>query len=550
MKLPYKQRGVGLIIFFLALILAGSVFLLTHIEPEQGRVVGEAKTSRSLAAAKQALLSYAASFYLLQSNHLGRHGILPCPEIATSASEGSQINMCEGANISSLGRLPWKTLDIQPLKDSAGECLWYAVSGGFKNNPASLMTNDDTPGMFRVFKEDGTLLMGDTAENRVAAVIISPGKPLPGQARPNATANSTCMVTRDVAENAVTNYLDNHRGITNASVDTANEDEIDTFITASGLSDNPGLNDRIITITTDEIFDAIKKSTALYDDKIGALGDALGKCLANYAVAGATTSSNPSTCPGLQGCRIDCQNASQICHAAATTGPEHKQCNDERKACRDQCDADCASSGGSGSTNYHLPWPAPVNLNPQDFREDDSYDDLDQAGVTDPTTGQGYLGRLPNITDDSLLDNPGSDPNIFTTCDLETSSPEMHTLWQHWKDHWFYVVGEEFSPTGTNGSPSCTNCPQLNGGTRYAAILIFSDERTNTQLRRSNKTEDPDPALDDSKADIENYLEGSNFNNYPDGSGNGNYGVNNVNDRLFCIKEDLSDPDPVIECTP
>lgn len=538
MNLPHKQRGVGLIIFFLALILAGSVFLLTHIEPEQGRVVGEAKTSRSLAAAKQALLSYATSYYLGESNlgisHLGRHGILPCPEQSGSPGEGFSVGNCASTHESSLGRLPWKSLGVSPLKDASGECLWYAVSGGFFNSPASPMTNDDTPGMFQVSAEDGSLIAGNTPESRVVAVIIAPGKPLSGQTRSSASAQIACQVSRDNV--SATDYLDSHQGINNSAVDTVNPDRIETFITASGLSDNPAINDRIITITTDEIFDTIKKSTALYDDKIGALGIELGNCLVDYAKTGAPP---PTSCPNLTTCKENCRNVAETCRDNATTGQEKQKCAKEAKKCRVKCDTDCSGSGG---TNYRLPWPASVNLNPLDYRDDGSYADLDEAGVTDPTTGQGYLGRLPNTTANSLLANPGSDPDIFTSCDLATSNPEMYTLWQHWKDHWFYVVGEEFSPTGTNGS--CINCPKVDA-IPQSAVLIFSGERLNNQLRRSDDTEDPDPAIADSKADIENYLEGDNFNNYPDAKGDKEYSINNVNDRLFCIAQDLS---TVTEC--
>ncbi len=36
-----------------------------------------------------------------------------------------------------IGRLPWRTLGLEPLRDGNGECLWYAVSGSHQRHPAS-----------------------------------------------------------------------------------------------------------------------------------------------------------------------------------------------------------------------------------------------------------------------------------------------------------------------------------------------------------------------------------------------------------------------------
>ena len=40
-----------------------------------------------------------------------------------------------------MGRLPWKTLGLDALKAGPGECLWYAVSGTYKNSPNGVTTN-------------------------------------------------------------------------------------------------------------------------------------------------------------------------------------------------------------------------------------------------------------------------------------------------------------------------------------------------------------------------------------------------------------------------
>jgi hypothetical protein len=40
-----------------------------------------------------------------------------------------------------MGRLPRKTPGLDALKDGSGECLWYAVSGTYKNSLNGVTTN-------------------------------------------------------------------------------------------------------------------------------------------------------------------------------------------------------------------------------------------------------------------------------------------------------------------------------------------------------------------------------------------------------------------------
>lgn len=537
---PAHQQGLGLLIFFVVLILAGSAFLLTHAPPESGRAQAENRTSEALAAAKQALLAYAASYYS-QDETPGRHGILPCPERASAYNyvDGNSSAQCGDLHTNSIGRLPWRHLQIPPPHDSAGECLWYALSGGFYNSPASYMTNDDTPGMFELYDASGNLIAGNTPEERLVALVIAPGLPLAGQNR--STQNDLpCKQRGNLVDSG--DYLDSILGINNAEVSETTADQVDRFITATRLGNNSNLNDRIITISAAEIFDAIKARPALYDDKIAELGQALGQCLIGYAQVAALAIHNAGGggSGALQVCYDDCNATNNGCRLAASSGAEIAACISNRNSCRTAC------LNTAGVADYRLPWPAPVNLN-SDYREDDNYIGLGDAS-------EGYLGRLPfdvasssgliGITEDYLLTETDSD------CTLDDEYyPELFTLWQHWKDHWFYVLGRDFAPSlATTPASVCTSdCPQVDGGARQAALLIFSGERINNQLRRTNETENPNPPLTQSKANLASYLEGSNLSNYRDTDGSGNYGVNNQNDRLFCISSDMSS---VTECTP
>jgi len=529
-----SQQGAALLILVLSIIFSGAIFLLTQNNSTSKHVSAENKTSAALAKAKEALISYAVSHYLTSKNapifdnHLGYHGFLPCPESSISPAEGEAPNLnCGGVRYANhLGRLPWKTLEIPPLKDNAGECLWYAMSSAFSfNPPESQMLNDDTPGMFQVFNENRSIYKGATPEDRAVAVVIAPGGPLNNQARVSATTGSPCNVLLNEAVAA--DYLENYQGIDNALVSNTTADRIDKFIHSTALNDNPSFNDRIITITAKEIFDAIKARAPMYTDKITELGETIGNCLIDYATP-------------ASGCTDDCDADRQLCKDSATTGQEVAACSQQRNLCRTACGGsnlpgNSGNNPGSspGGTSYaQLPWPAPVDLK-ADYRNDNSYADL-------TNNSQGYFGRLPYKLPNSSDDIGVSVDNIFTICNLKTSYPEMFRLWQHWKDHWFYVLGSDFAPdlSTSPASPCDTDCPEFNG-TRYAAILIFSEERINNQLRRTNETEDPYPDIANSKATLGNYLEGNNESNYPDDNFNDAYGVDSINDRHFCITADM-----------
>ena len=78
---------------------------------------------------------------------------------------------------SSIGRLPWRTLGIDPGRTRGGECLWYAVSGSWKAaalaKPA--MVNEDSAGQFRVLATDGTVIERADASESFRVVECRPG---------------------------------------------------------------------------------------------------------------------------------------------------------------------------------------------------------------------------------------------------------------------------------------------------------------------------------------------------------------------------------------
>jgi len=494
-----NQKGAALVVFFMAIILTGAVFLISDLGPDILRTSAENKTSQSLAKAKNALLSYAISYYYTESNtaipHAGYHALLPCPgSITSTLSEGRSSDPCGSKYGNSIGWFPWKSLDIEPLKDSSGECLWYALSGNFYNWPRSDMTNDDTPGMFQIYNENGIIYKGDTPEDRVVAVIIAPGKPLPNQTRNSVPQDSPflCKVPNDSV--TISNYLDSFQGINNAQVTNTPANQIDRFINSNGLGTNTSLNDRIITITAAEIFDVIKDNNALYNDKINSLAGVISDCLINYAID--TNTATPGT------------------------------------------------GGTGGNTAYLFPWPSLIDVG-GDFRDIINYSD--QANLVNT------VGRLPFDTSFSSTASSTTLANIFSasSCTLPT---EYRRLWDFTKDHWFFIINENFQPglaAAVQDSSTCTgaNCLTVFGGTTpYAAALIFSGERLENppfdQLRQDPYIE-AITNIGNLKTELNNYLEGSNNTG---GTNLGDYTTLPaaqaalVNDRIYCLKVDSGGP--------
>lgn len=142
----------------------------------------------ALARAREALLWYAASYR--DRNDAEVPGYLPCPDSAEEsglfvAGDGIAAATCGDPGAIAVGLLPYRTLGLPDLRDADGNCLWYAVSGTFKNAPKAATALDwDAQGQLSVVAAGGTSLAApDDADGGAAAVVFSPGPALPGQDR-------------------------------------------------------------------------------------------------------------------------------------------------------------------------------------------------------------------------------------------------------------------------------------------------------------------------------------------------------------------------------
>ena len=215
-----RQRGAALLLMLLLVVLVGMGLFVSSLNrfSAAAQQAAEAQTQGALLEAKAALIGWATM------NNLP--GQLPCPEdtsLIGLPNEGSARSSCNTGFV--LGRLPWKTLGLPKLRDDAGEPLWYALSPGFRLAPI----NSDTPAQLSV---DG---VGQSA----VAVIIAPGASLAGQKRAPVTATQP----PDPAQ-----YLEGGNGSGQGRL--------------VSLGDAEAFNDRIMTISQQELFSAVEKRVA------------------------------------------------------------------------------------------------------------------------------------------------------------------------------------------------------------------------------------------------------------------------------------------------
>ena len=484
-KLKYDQKGIALLIFVIVISMASILIFFRSMsvaELKSGRIEATGKTLKN---AKQALLAYAVTF---NDIHPGLFGFLPCPDIDAGYGEGNSNLNCGSRDVNTIGRFPWASNEIEagPLRSETGDCLWYAVSGSYKNvgGPVTEMLNEDTNGQFRVFNSDGINMIGGQPEERIVAVIIDPAQPVSSQSR-SVDVTSHCGKDYVVAD-----FLDGN-GIINNAVLSGIADGYDDFIRGGTESEQhtPPFNDRIEVITREELWNAVTRRKDFVDNadsKMRNLTEALAICIAEY---------------------------------------------------------------GNNSTNRRLPRPSVVDFSSGDYREDTNYDDTTAVSylgryphtVDSSDTVMGVTAPVPGTT---TLFNKGFCNSITllngTPVNLDTSSgSEYYKLWKNWKDHFFYAVSAYYAPTssGIGTAPNCTgsNCISV-GGARYAAAVIFANSRTGAQIRNA-----PIAGATDTKNTIANYLEVVN----PAGSGSGDYTPTD-NDIVYCIQD--TDPLTVMSC--
>lgn len=331
-SLGRKQRGFVVIALVALMVVGGLYFFITNLSPEQFQARRQQLTGEALAQAREALIGYAVRFredQLATGTPGVVYGYLPLPDLGYNPSNpaagnnnpGCQAEGCDaanfsgnGANVTVIGRFPWRTLGTGPLRDSDGECLWYAVSGSHQRIQQTSPMNWDTLSQLDVVVANSTAAMVSaiaSAHDRPIAVIFSPGPPLAGQ---NRSASATNSVTECGGNYLVSNYLDpvvatNLGGITNylggtnsASGDTSAANKA---LSANGAVNRRGngtlwagncppndpspcaivANDTGVTVTSDLLFRTLRGSSYFRTD-INSMLERMVGCLRDQFAAG------------------------------------------------------------------------------------------------------------------------------------------------------------------------------------------------------------------------------------------------------------------------
>jgi len=458
-----KQSGAALLIALIIVVLAVTAGLLSAYNNRNSQTEREQITSTALSKAREALISYALTYP--DANQQGGisvfvPGHLPCPDLG-AGTEGIAATSCGGRGITSIGMLPWKTLGIPPLRDAQGNCLWYAVSGTFKDQSKAHLLNRDSTGQFVVVDRDGlTTIVGATPETRPGAIIFAPGPPLAGQARSH--QGGECG--KDYNASA---FLDSWGAINHATPNTTAEGL--TTVAAQGPSGSQ--TDRLAWITPSDLF---SRNIELRNDFAKSLYDP-------------SFISGVSTTPALTQRVAECF----LVFAALQT------------------------------SDRHLPWAAPLSLNaaaPNTF-------DNDQFGdSSDLRVGRLPYLVFNSVANIGTVNFSNAPPTTLISCNSATSpscrllrvencpagwnrvagypttSDSPQGWFDKWKDHLFYAVAEDFQPTATPSNCVSKKCLYVDSYGPFAAVIIFADSKQGTQTRSTTAQ----------KNDPTNYLENEN----------------------------------------
>ena len=301
------QRGTVMMLLLLLVSVGALAVFVTGLNRATQQLERDRITNEALARAKEALIGWAATYRDSHANEV--FGYLPCPD---TDNDGVAEPSCDSKDVSVIGRLPWKTLSLPPLRDGAGECLWYAVSGHAKDNSKTDELNWDVVGQFEI-KEAITnaILAGAGSHNTPWAVILAPRTTIGSQ---NRLPPLSGPATECGGNNVVAAYLDGADPIYAGTAPAANANTTLTLSTADSVRNGTN-SDQGLWITAKEIFDHVKRRSDFKIDIDSLMGD-LANCLNNLSPASLPAASLGSkgtdnviaTCPAAGAKKINVLN--------------------------------------------------------------------------------------------------------------------------------------------------------------------------------------------------------------------------------------------------
>jgi hypothetical protein len=193
------QRGQAVLLLVLMLGVGVTIFAYGTVADVSRLNRADKNTRVVLMKAKEALIARALS-------DLNRPGSFPCPDAVKNNLNDANDGIADAASgdncPSYIGRLPWRTLGTDDLRDDHGERLWYALSPAFRDTTNALI-NSTTTGNRTVYS--GTSILTDQA----VAIIFAPGAPLQGQNRSPVDSAACSAPLGTLTQNlCASNYLE------------------------------------------------------------------------------------------------------------------------------------------------------------------------------------------------------------------------------------------------------------------------------------------------------------------------------------------------------
>lgn len=227
-----KQNGQALLAMVIIFIAASAYVLVTKLNANARQYSNQSSNQAVLNEARAALIGYALNFPEIDATSPGDPingpGYLPCPDKDNDGDADSPCALAGPTNFT-IGRFPYKSLEVSELRDRSGARLWYALSENYRNNPQLEPLNSETPGQLTV-----------NGNGDIVAVIIAPGAPLGNQ---NRDPTDTTITTE------IANYLETENNDLDLGFNSIDPSVID-------VSD---FNDRLITLTRQELMAVIEK---------------------------------------------------------------------------------------------------------------------------------------------------------------------------------------------------------------------------------------------------------------------------------------------------
>lgn len=282
---PRAERGIGLLLAFVVLILAAGYVLTSFLSPTSIKLAQDRQYTEILNRAREVLIASSVS----AAGASERPGDMRRPDVVadtgptknyngdseTGCFDRTKVNalplIVDNANARCLGRLPWRSFGMSnegiSENDPTGIAPWYAVSGNLAFQACLNYLNSDLLDFSYVgFRcpAAGTSLpfpwltirdaTGAVLSNRVAFVIIVPGPAINGQSRqpaPNLAGPNQYLDAVTVTVTSVTPDCASPP----CNLTYSNADLDDDFIQADS---NQTFNDRLIYVTIDELMAKIE----------------------------------------------------------------------------------------------------------------------------------------------------------------------------------------------------------------------------------------------------------------------------------------------------